>query len=274
MAAKTVLITGSSEGGIGHALCLEFQKRGLTVFATARSVNKMAGLGDLPNIHLITLDVTSPESVAAAAKEVDIRTGGKLDYLINNAGNLYSMPTLDVNIEDAKAMFEVNYWGVLRMTQAFSDMLIAAKGTIVNVGSGAGVCHTPFQSMYNSSKAAVNMLSETARLELAPLGVKVITLVLGAVESHMSKKRTEEIPATSYYRPIKQHLDADPGWNAIPVEKFSRTMVDDVLGGKTGKIYAGGDSLAVKWLIPYIPAWLFDYLMIVHGKGLGKMPRL
>ena len=111
--------------------------------------------------------------------------------------------------------------------------------------------------MYNSSKAAVNMLSETARLELAPLGVKVITLVLGAVESHMSKKRTEEIPATSYYRPIKQHLDADPGWNAIPVEKFSRTMVDDVLGGKTGKIYAGGDSLAVKWLIPYIPAWFF-----------------
>jgi short-subunit dehydrogenase len=145
MAPKTVLITGSSVGGIGHALVLAFQKRGFTVFATARSLKKMTDLETLPNMHLIALDVTSPRSIAAAVKEVETQTGGKLDVLVNNAGVQYVMPLLDVDVEVGKSIFEVNYWAVVRMTQAFSDMLISAKGTIVNVGSAAGVLHLPFQ---------------------------------------------------------------------------------------------------------------------------------
>lgn len=146
MSQKSVLITGSSMGGIGHALALAFQKRGLTVFATARSLKKMADLEPLDNVHLLTLDVSSPESIAAAAKEVERQTGGKLDILINNAGNQYVMPVLDVNIDTAKALFDVNYWGALRMVQAFGPMVVKAKGTIVNIGSGAGVIFLPFQS--------------------------------------------------------------------------------------------------------------------------------
>lgn len=146
MVAKTVLITGCSTGGIGHALVLSFQRHGYTVFATARSLKKMDDLSSLPNVHLLALDVTNPSSITTVAKEIDHRTGGKLDILVNNAGQLYIMPALDVDIDTAKALFEVNYWGPLRMVQEFSELLIKAKGCVVNVGSLAGVLSLPFQS--------------------------------------------------------------------------------------------------------------------------------
>jgi 1-acylglycerone phosphate reductase len=146
MASKSVLITGCSAGGIGHALAITFQSHGYTVFATARSLKKMADLASLPNVHLLPLDVTDPASIAAVAKSIDDQTGGKLDILVNNAGQRYIMPALDLDIDTAKDLFEVNYWGPIRMVQAFSDMLIKAKGCVVNVGSGAGIVNLPFQS--------------------------------------------------------------------------------------------------------------------------------
>jgi 1-acylglycerone phosphate reductase len=146
MSLKTVLITGCSAGGIGPALVLSFQKRGYTVFATARSLKKMTELTSLPNVHVLELDVVNPTSIAAAVAAVKERTGGSLDVLVNNAGQQLIMPALDVDIDAAKGLFEVNYWGPLRMVQAFSDMLITARGCVVNIGSGAGIAHIPFQS--------------------------------------------------------------------------------------------------------------------------------
>ncbi len=146
MSLKSVLITGCSPGGIGYAIAQEFQKRGLMVFATARSVNKLSSLGDLSNVHLLSLDVTSLSDIASAVDQVKSKTGGRLDYLFNNSGQQYFMPALDIDIETGKRMFDVNFWGVLRMVQAFSPLLMEAKGTIVNVGSVAGLINGPFFS--------------------------------------------------------------------------------------------------------------------------------
>ena len=150
MAPKSVLITGCSAGGIGHAFAVSFQKRGFTVFATARSANKMQDLAALSNLHLLSLDVTSPASVAAAVKEVALKSGGKLDVLINNAGQQFVMPALDLDLDVAKELFEVNYWAPLRMIRQCSDLLIAAKGCIVNVASTAALLPVPFQSKSTS----------------------------------------------------------------------------------------------------------------------------
>lgn len=144
MANKSVLVTGCSAGGIGYALAEQFQKRGLTVFATARNVSKVDGLKSLPNIILIPLDVTSPSDIDATVAVVKAYTGGKLDYLVNNSGQSLHMPTLDQDIESAKGMFEVNFWGVFRMIKAFAPLLIEAKGTVVNIGSINGHLHPPF----------------------------------------------------------------------------------------------------------------------------------
>lgn len=143
---KSILITGCSTGGIGHALALSFQKRGLIVFASARKLSSMSSLSTLPNVHLVSLDVTSTTSVTEAFEVVKSKTGGKLDYLVNNAGQGYTMPALDADIEQGKKMFDTNFWGVLRMIQVFSPLLKEAKGTVVNIGSVVAYLNVPLTS--------------------------------------------------------------------------------------------------------------------------------
>ncbi|KAL1648998.1 hypothetical protein SLS61_006520 [Didymella pomorum] len=277
MANKTVLITGCSAGGIGPALVLSFQKRGFTVFATARSLKKMADLASIANVHLLQLDVVDQRSIAAVAAEVKDLTGGSLDFLVNNAGQQYIMPALDVDIDAGKNLFEVNYWGALRMVQAFSGMLIKAKGCVVNIGSGAGVVNIPFQSQYNASKAAINMLSETLRYELAPLNVRVITLVAGNVSSHMSSgvngPPPAELPPTSRYKAIEKELQKNEEFADVDTTVFANEVVDAVVSGATGKVWKGGNMATVRWLMPFMPSFVYDRIMVSLGRGLDKMPK-
>jgi 1-acylglycerone phosphate reductase len=146
---QSVLITGCSEGGIGYALAEEFQKRGLHVFATARSLTKLDNLKRLPNVTLLTLDVVSAASIAAAVEAVKAQTNGRLDYLVNNSGTQYVSPILDLDIEMAKQMYEVNVWGVVAVTKAFAPLVIAAKGSVVNMASIAGCLYPPWMGESN-----------------------------------------------------------------------------------------------------------------------------
>ena len=90
MSAKSVLITGCSPGGIGHALAREFKSKGLRVFATARKATSISDLAE-QGIETLSLEVTSIESINAVKHEISSRTGGKLDYLVNNAGRNYTV---------------------------------------------------------------------------------------------------------------------------------------------------------------------------------------
>lgn len=106
IALRSVLVTGCSAGGIGAALCKEFQKHGLHVFATVRTPSKVGDIAKLPNVTVVALDVTSPSSLAAAGEMVKAQTGGSLDYLANYSGSHYV--TLDMDIEEAKKTYDVN----------------------------------------------------------------------------------------------------------------------------------------------------------------------
>ena len=152
MAPKCVLITGCSAGGIGSALVVAFQARGLSVFATGRDLSKLSHLKELPNVTLLPLSPTSAESVEAAVEKIKAITGSKLDYLVNNAGQTIIMPTLDFDIETAKNMYDINVWGTVRVTQAFSDLIIAAKGTIVNICSISTSVNTPWMGEWACHK--------------------------------------------------------------------------------------------------------------------------
>jgi hypothetical protein len=152
MALESVLITGCSAGGIGSAIAIEFQNQGLNVFATARDVRKLAHLIDLANVTILSLDVTSKQSVDAAVEAVKKSKmgGGKLKYLVNNAGLGHTTPLIHADTEpgsNAREMWEVNYWGVLRVTKAFSELLIQEKGCVVNIGSGAGLVYWPWTGL-------------------------------------------------------------------------------------------------------------------------------
>lgn len=148
---KTVLITGTNPGGIGNSLAREFNSHGLRVFATARQTSSITDLADI-GIETFSLEVTNAESIDALKKEIASKTGGKLDYLVNNAGRNYTVPALDADFDEVTATFDVNVVAVMRMCKAFAPLLIEAKGAIVQIGSLAGIMPYVFGSAYNASK--------------------------------------------------------------------------------------------------------------------------
>jgi 1-acylglycerone phosphate reductase len=259
---KSVLITGCSLGGIGSSLAIAFQKHNLHVFATARSLSKMEHLRDLPNITLLSLDVTSSVSISSAVEAVKTATGGTLDYLVNNAGVSYFMPMIDVSISEAKRAFDTNFWGAVAMNAAFAPLVIAAKGTIVNGSSINSVLVVPWMGIYGASKAALTMVSETLRLEMAPFGVKVITVITGSVYTRlMENSDAFELPQGSVFEPVGSHIEAmatgahESAVSRITSDEYAEKLVGDVLKGCTGKIWRGGMATMVR-VMECVPASL------------------
>lgn len=146
---QTVLITGCSDGGLGSALAVVMQQRGLHVFATARDPSKMSALDGLPNVTTMTLDVVQTAHIKAAVEFVSKQTGGTLNYLISNAGRNHFMPILDEDLDTVRNLFEINFYGPLALTQAFTPLLIKAKGMAVFVTSIAGYCNIPYMGKFS-----------------------------------------------------------------------------------------------------------------------------
>ncbi|KAI1612142.1 short-chain dehydrogenase/reductase [Exophiala viscosa] len=274
---KSVLITGCSAGGIGGGLADAFHEAGYHVFATARTPSKISpSLAKAPNVTSLALDVLSPESIAAAVESVTRVTGGKLDVLVNNSGTLMVMPALDVSIEEGKRHFDTNYWAVLAMVQAFAPLLIKAKGYVVNNTSVSGlVPFGAFGSIYNSSKAAAILGSETWRLELAPLGVRTLTLVTAGVKSNVfSNVKPPIIPKTSYYYGIRdwivEQLDGRMQKDGITAKEFGDKVVRQVEKGTTGKYWVGGGAAGARIAAWLLPDWMMD-MLIVSMFPFGKM---
>lgn len=142
---KNVLVTGCSTGGLGFALALAFRNKGFHVLATVRNADKAGALAAEKDIEVLTLDVTSAESIDSAVRQVQKATGGKLDILVNNAGAAIFGPLIHASIEEGKAAYDVNVWAPLAVTQAFAPLLIASKGVILNISSIAGAVPLAWQ---------------------------------------------------------------------------------------------------------------------------------
>jgi len=272
---KTVLITGCSDGGIGYSLAKAFQSHDLQVFATTRDVSKMKDLAKLPNITLFALDVTNPSSVSAAVDKVKKETGGTLDYLVNNSARNFFMPTVDINIEDGKKIFDVNYWGALAMIKAFSPLIVASKGTFVNVTSIGGHLNVPFMGLYSGSKQALAVLSETLRLEMEPFGVKVVEVVTGAVQSKgQTYFQDLRLPADSIFLPIEQTIikraQGGDGHPRMDTTEYAESAVTDILAGATGRIWKGMNAERTQKSIGVVPQPMMDQGMVM-GTDLEKL---
>ncbi|KAF1962948.1 NAD(P)-binding protein [Byssothecium circinans] len=196
---KYALITGCTPGGIGHYLALEFASKGFNVLATVRDPSKYTSPHD--GITYVPLELTSADSIKALRDTVSQTTGGKLDILYNNAGRNYTVPALDVETHEIRELFEANVFAVMSMCQTFAPLLIEAKGTIVQTGSLAGLMPYAFGSPYCASKAALHAYSDTLRVELAPLGVRVLTIITGGVKSNLARVH-RSLPPNSYYQPL------------------------------------------------------------------------
>jgi 1-acylglycerone phosphate reductase len=256
---KTALITGCSNGGIGSALAQELHRRGYIIFATVRTPSKASDLAALPNTTILTLDVTNKESIDAAAVAVAEKTGGRgLDVLVNNAGSGLLGPITEIDLDAGRKLFDVNFWGVIAVTQAFTPLIVQAQGLIVNISSSASIMHTPWMSMYNCSKAAVSMASANMRIELKPLGVRVQCVVAGVVASQFDSNILEvKLKEDSLYQgaldAIQSLRTGAVRKNDMPVDLFVKKVAGDIVSGKSGETFRGGmASMAAwcKWLFP------------------------
>lgn len=337
----TVLITGCSRGGIGDALALEFAARGYHVFAGLRNPSKANDYTSsltpsssesstaAGHVEVVTLDVTSSASIKSLVDDLSTRLpDGKLDVLVNNAGQGFSGPLIEADLDAARKLYEVNFWAPLAMAQAFLPMLVKAKGKVVNVSSVGSILTIPwigayerlftsfsslffpFQKIflqqkahfehtlpaypyccdqcfftqhmdyfrycilstllkpqdqnshipllpthtlgiYGSSKAALNSISETLRLELRPLGIKVITAMVGHISTNFDSNNSNwtGLPDTSHYKSIEAQISrtarGEIGNGKSKVEDLARQLVDDVVVGggvEGGQVWRGKNA--------------------------------
>ncbi|KAG9235669.1 hypothetical protein BJ875DRAFT_503863 [Amylocarpus encephaloides] len=243
---RTILITGCSDSGAGHALALEFHRQGLRVFAPARSIKSPSTLEE-KGIETLALDVTLEDGISSVKKEIASRTGGTLDMLFNNAGSMFEIPAIEADPQATKSMFEANVFGLFNMVTAFTPLLLASSSnpqlppTIVNTSSI--VSRVPFShaAQYNASKAAVSSYSDTLRIELAPLGIKVVTLYMGVVATGITNPDRINFGSSSLYEEVEEGLRQR--------NEFARQVVKGVLDsptiGKGEHLWKGASATAV-----------------------------
>ncbi|HET6758393.1 MAG TPA: oxidoreductase, partial [Propionibacteriaceae bacterium] len=196
---KTVLITGASSG-IGEATALHLAELGYTVYAGARRLERMSDLVDR-GIRTKTVDVTDDASMTALVEAIIAETG-RIDVLVNNAGYGLYGALEDVPIEEARRQFDVNLFGLARLTQlVLPQMRQQHDGYIVNVSSMGGKIWEPLGSWYHASKFAVEGLSDSLRVEVAEFGIKVVIIQPGTIRSEWSGIAADQLEASSASTP-------------------------------------------------------------------------
>src|SRR5687767_15233020 len=185
--SKAVLVTGASSG-IGRKITEHLAAQGHLVYATARKEEDLKALGAIKNVQPLRLDVTQPADIAAAVEAVT-KAGHGLYGLVNNAGVATFGTIASMRMEEFDLSMKVNAYGPVMMIKAFTPLIVAAKGRIVNIGSPSGITDGggPDIVAYVMSKHAVEGLTDSLVLQLGPLGVQVTAVEPGAYRSDMDK---------------------------------------------------------------------------------------
>jgi short-subunit dehydrogenase len=208
--SKTVLITGAT-AGIGRMTALHLAREGHHVIATGRrpaELTKLASEAEGLRLDTLKLDVTSPSSIADAVAAVDLLTDGKgLDVLVNNAGFGVLGPSSEISDAEMRRQYETNVFGLMNVTRAFLPRMRERRaGRIINVSSVGGRITLPYFGVYNSTKYAIESLSDALRYELRPFGIDVALIEPGVIRTNFEATAVADLGA---YRqsPYKPALD-------------------------------------------------------------------
>lgn len=178
MSEQPIALVMGASSGIGLACAEELADLGHRVFGASRTRPSSA-----PRMEWVQIDVTSDQSVDHAIRRI-IEEHGRIDVVVNSAGYGVAGPLEDSSIEDARQQFETNFFGVLRVCRAvLPGMRSRGSGLIVNISSLGGVFGLPFQGLYSASKFALEGYTESLRLEMSGLGVRVVLIEPGDIGS-------------------------------------------------------------------------------------------
>ncbi|KAF2293098.1 hypothetical protein GH714_036598 [Hevea brasiliensis] len=265
---QVVLITGCSQGGIGHAMAKEFAANNCLVVATSRSLDSMRDLEQDHRFFLQELEVLSDESVQHVISTV-LEKYGRIDILVNNAGIQCVAPLAEVPLSAMQNAFDTNLYGPMRLIQAaVPHMESRKKGKIVNVGSVAVMAPSPWAGVYTATKAALHSLSDTLRLELKPFEIDVINVVPGAIKSNVENSNIasyNQMPQWKLYKPfaaaIKRRAYFPQGTKCTPMEKFAKNTVSAILKKNPPAWFSSGHYSTIMSIMYYLPLCVKDFIM-------------
>ncbi|MFJ8135581.1 SDR family oxidoreductase [Streptomyces sp. NPDC096013] len=244
---KTVLITGASSG-YGRATALHFLAQGWNVIATMRTP-RAGVLPESDRLRVVALDVTRPETIAAA-----FEAAGPIDVLVNNAG----IPSIGVfegtPMDRVRDVFETNTFGVMATTQAvLPQFRERGSGVVINVTSSVVLGHMPLTAVYKASKMAVEGFTASLSLELAPFGVRAMTVEPGAclttnfAATAANDAPLDELVPAPYATWAKKSMDSFMGQDRFTEESDVAETVWRAAHDTTGQLRfpAGPDAI---WL--------------------------
>ena len=202
MKSKTALVTGASSG-IGDATAQRLATAGYKVYGTSR---RGAQVGQR-SFEMLPLDVTSDESVEAAVREV-LRLDGRIDVLVNNAGfGVAPAGAEESSIEQARSIFDTNFFGIVRMTRAVvPHMRHQGGGRIINIGSVLGFLPMPYGALYAATKHAIEGYSESLDHELRTRGIRVSVIEPAYTKTQFDANLLEPDSTLDEYREVRAAL--------------------------------------------------------------------
>ena len=244
--AKTAIVTGAS-AGIGEATCLALAEKGFTVYAVARRADRMAHLAD-KGIVPVSADVTADASMVALVDKV-IAATGRVDVLVNNAGYGSYGALEEVPMEEARRQFDVNIFGLARLTQlVLPHMRGQQSGRIINVSSVGGRIWEPLGAWYHATKFAVEGLSDSLRAELRPHGIAVVVIQPGAIRTEWAAISADNLLQASSIPAYQEQVrigaavlrKADETRAASPPSTVARTIAKAATARRPRTRYATG----------------------------------
>ena len=270
---KTILITGAT-AGIGRTTALHLAELGHHVIASGRKLAELERLAAdgkrlAGKLDVIALDVTQPASIAAAVDAVDTLTGGGgLDVLINNAGFGVLGPTSEISDAEMRRQYETNVFGLMNVTRAFLPGMRARRaGRIINVSSMGGRITLPYFGVYNSTKYAIESLSDALRYELRPFGIDVALIEPGVIRTNFEATAVtglDGFSATPYGPSLANYERMSKGADRFASNPIvvARAIARAVAARRPAARYVAPRVTSVAlWLSAILPTSVWDWAM-------------
>jgi NAD(P)-dependent dehydrogenase (short-subunit alcohol dehydrogenase family) len=254
---RVAVVTGSSTGN-GYETSLTLARNGFLTYATMRSLNKGENIKSLAQkeklpLKTVQLDVTDDISVKNAIQSI-IAESNRIDVLVNNAGYGLFGAFEDLSMEEIKAQYETNLFGVIRVTQSVLPIMRKQKsGVIVNISSAAGRFGYPGGSAYVSTKFAIEGLSESMAYELEPFGIKVVLVEPGFIKTNIANNMVTAKKAQDANSPYSQLTGKTVSFiehgleTGSPPDVVANVVLKAVTSENPGMRYLAGKDVE-KWM--------------------------